>query len=373
MDTSTHKTEVEKNVIMTISPHRQEQGRMREQSKKASKEETEQSRGKPLRFNIYVFSEGVNLLILASELLPSYRRAMGRFQCLWLSLVLMPIVKGQSFLLEYEMSHVRRQALKNDHALLHVLFFMEISFCHFFRWLPLSLDLLQNNSDHCLILSCRYSSLGKVLQCGPIYREGQRMSCSFKLTKVDSSFEQHNIQIMVKDIAGKIRPSFKIVSLISRGKFSKPSWTAWIKGCSVFEWLKQIIEDDNFQSEDLPETRDCMHISFSVIDALRSRLEMVFLEHEYHMLSSCWLRNRQRFIMTVICTAKIGTWVLWLRDLVSLRYSGEMLFRCYSPWIIFWLESLGWDTVLGIECRTLRMLSNALPLNICTHLCIRIA
>lgn len=132
MDTSTHKTEVEKNVIMTISPHRQEQGRMREQSKKASKEETERSRGKPLRFNIYAFSEGVNLLILASELLPSYRRAMGRFQCLWLSLVLMPIVKGQSFLLEYEMSHVRRQALKNDHALLHVLFFMEISFCHFF-------------------------------------------------------------------------------------------------------------------------------------------------------------------------------------------------------------------------------------------------
>lgn len=84
------------------------------------------------------------------------------------------------------------------------------------------------------------------------------MSCSFKLNKVDSSFEQHNIQIMVKDIAGKIRPSFKIVSLISRGKFSKPSWTAQIKGRSTFEWLKQIIEDDNFQSEDLPETRDCM-------------------------------------------------------------------------------------------------------------------
>nr|XP_048306339.1 interleukin-13 receptor subunit alpha-1 [Myodes glareolus] len=67
-----------------------------------------------------------------------------------------------------------------------------------------------------------YSSLGKVLQCGPIYREGQRMSCSFKLTKVDSSFEQHNIQIMVKDIAGKIRPSFKIVSLISRVKPGPP-------------------------------------------------------------------------------------------------------------------------------------------------------
>lgn len=30
------------------------------------------------------------------------------------------------------MSHVRKQDLKNDHALLHVLFFMEISFYHFF-------------------------------------------------------------------------------------------------------------------------------------------------------------------------------------------------------------------------------------------------
>lgn len=97
------------------------------------------------------------------------------------------------------------------------------------------------------------------------------MSCSFKLTKVDSSFEQHNIQIMVKDTAGKIRPSFKIVSLISRGKFAKPPWTAWIKGRSVFEWLKQIIEDDKFQSEDLPGTRDCMHTHFSLIDALRCR------------------------------------------------------------------------------------------------------
>lgn len=97
------------------------------------------------------------------------------------------------------------------------------------------------------------------------------MSCSFKLTKVDSSFEQHNIQIMVKDTAGKIRPSFKIVSLISRGKFPKPPWTAWIKGRFVFEWLKQIIEDDKFRSEDLPGTRDCMHTRFSLIDALRRR------------------------------------------------------------------------------------------------------
>ncbi|XP_050997823.1 interleukin-13 receptor subunit alpha-1 [Acomys russatus] len=67
-----------------------------------------------------------------------------------------------------------------------------------------------------------YSSLGKILQCENIYREGQHIGCSFKLTKVDSTFEQHNIQIMVKDNAGKIRPSFKIVSLTSCVKPGPP-------------------------------------------------------------------------------------------------------------------------------------------------------
>lgn len=67
-----------------------------------------------------------------------------------------------------------------------------------------------------------YSSLEKILQCENIYREGQRICCSFKLTKVDSSFEQQSIQIMVKDNAGKIRPSFKIVSLTSCVKPGPP-------------------------------------------------------------------------------------------------------------------------------------------------------
>ncbi|XP_008842507.1 interleukin-13 receptor subunit alpha-1 [Nannospalax galili] len=67
-----------------------------------------------------------------------------------------------------------------------------------------------------------YSSLGKILQCENIYREGQHITCSFKLTKVDSSFEQHSVQIMVKDNAGKIRPSFKIVPLTSCVKPGPP-------------------------------------------------------------------------------------------------------------------------------------------------------
>ncbi|XP_034341627.1 interleukin-13 receptor subunit alpha-1 [Arvicanthis niloticus] len=64
-----------------------------------------------------------------------------------------------------------------------------------------------------------YSSLGKSLQCENIYREGQHIACSFKLTRVESGFEQENIQIMVKDNTGKIRPSCKIVSSTS---FVKP-------------------------------------------------------------------------------------------------------------------------------------------------------
>ncbi|XP_052027157.1 interleukin-13 receptor subunit alpha-1 isoform X2 [Apodemus sylvaticus] len=67
-----------------------------------------------------------------------------------------------------------------------------------------------------------YSSLGKSLHCENIHREGQRIACAFKLTKVESSFEHHNIQIMVKDNAGKIRPSCKIVSLTSYVKPDPP-------------------------------------------------------------------------------------------------------------------------------------------------------
>ncbi|OWJ99044.1 IL13RA1, partial [Cervus elaphus hippelaphus] len=61
-----------------------------------------------------------------------------------------------------------------------------------------------------------HRSLGKTLQCENIYREGQHIACSFDLTKVkDSSFEQHSVQVMVKDNAGKIRPSYNIVPLTS--------------------------------------------------------------------------------------------------------------------------------------------------------------
>uniref|UniRef100_A0A8C0JTJ2 Interleukin-13 receptor subunit alpha-1 n=1 Tax=Canis lupus dingo TaxID=286419 RepID=A0A8C0JTJ2_CANLU len=68
-----------------------------------------------------------------------------------------------------------------------------------------------------------HSSLGKILQCEDIYREGQHIGCSFALTNLkDSSFEQHSVQIVVKDNAGKIRPSFNIVPLTSHVKPDPP-------------------------------------------------------------------------------------------------------------------------------------------------------
>ncbi|CAK6450251.1 unnamed protein product [Pipistrellus nathusii] len=62
-----------------------------------------------------------------------------------------------------------------------------------------------------------HSSLGKIRQCENIYRESQHITCSFILTtKIkDPSFDQDNVQVMVKDNAGKIRPSFHIVPLTS--------------------------------------------------------------------------------------------------------------------------------------------------------------
>ncbi|KAF6090649.1 interleukin 13 receptor subunit alpha 1 [Phyllostomus discolor] len=61
-----------------------------------------------------------------------------------------------------------------------------------------------------------HSSLGKILQCENIYREGQHSTCSFTLTKLkDPSVDQYSVQVMVKDDAGKIRPSFNIVPLTS--------------------------------------------------------------------------------------------------------------------------------------------------------------
>ncbi|XP_014389670.1 PREDICTED: interleukin-13 receptor subunit alpha-1 [Myotis brandtii] len=66
-------------------------------------------------------------------------------------------------------------------------------------------------------LSYWHSSLGKIHQCENISREGQHITCSFTLTKVnDSSFDPQSVQVMVKDNAGKIRPSFHIVPLTSR-------------------------------------------------------------------------------------------------------------------------------------------------------------
>ncbi|XP_022374314.1 interleukin-13 receptor subunit alpha-1 isoform X2 [Enhydra lutris kenyoni] len=68
-----------------------------------------------------------------------------------------------------------------------------------------------------------HSSLGKILQCEDIYREDQHIGCSFALTNLkDSNFEQHSVQIMVKDNAGKIRPSFNIVPLTSHVKPDPP-------------------------------------------------------------------------------------------------------------------------------------------------------
>nr|XP_021542377.1 interleukin-13 receptor subunit alpha-1 [Neomonachus schauinslandi] len=68
-----------------------------------------------------------------------------------------------------------------------------------------------------------HSSLEKILQCEDIYREGQHIGCSFALTNLkDSSFEQHSVQIVVKDNAGKIRPSFNIVPLTSHVKPDPP-------------------------------------------------------------------------------------------------------------------------------------------------------
>lgn len=127
--------------------------------------------------------------------------------------------------------------------------------------LPLFLEfLIKNNAEDCLILPCRHSSLGKIHQCENISREGQHMTCSFTLTKVnDSSLDQQSVQVVVKDNAGKIKPSFHIVTLTSRGKFSKSSMTAWIKVLLSFEKSIYTIET-NFVFKILPETRLCLYI-----------------------------------------------------------------------------------------------------------------
>ncbi|KAI5934870.1 Interleukin-13 receptor subunit alpha-1 [Manis javanica] len=86
-------------------------------------------------------------------------------------------------------------------------------------WLPGR----KTSPDTNYILYYWHSSLGKILQCKNIYKEGQHIGCSFALTEVkDSSFEKHSVQVMVKDNAGKIRPSFYIVPLSSHVKPDPP-------------------------------------------------------------------------------------------------------------------------------------------------------
>lgn len=144
--------------------------------------------------------------------------------------------------------------------------------------------LVKNNVEDCLILPCRHSSLGKIHHCEKIYREGQRITCSFTLTKVkDSSFDQHNVQVMVKDNAGKIRPSFHIMPLTSHGKFSKSSMTAWIKVLMSFEQSIHIIETD-FVFKILPEKKT-MFIYLYLIFFKNASLEIILFSTYAHVFS----------------------------------------------------------------------------------------
>lgn len=68
-----------------------------------------------------------------------------------------------------------------------------------------------------------HRSLGEILKCTNFSREEGKIGCSFALTKLeDFSFEQHNVQIMVEDNEGKIRPSYHIVHLQSHVKPDPP-------------------------------------------------------------------------------------------------------------------------------------------------------
>ncbi|KAG8510680.1 Interleukin-13 receptor subunit alpha-1, partial [Galemys pyrenaicus] len=86
-------------------------------------------------------------------------------------------------------------------------------------WLPGK----NTSPDTNYTLSYWHRSLGNILQCVDIFREDQRIGCSFALAKVsDFSLEQHSVQIMVRDDAGKIRPSYSIVPLTSHVKPGPP-------------------------------------------------------------------------------------------------------------------------------------------------------
>ncbi|XP_077001505.1 interleukin-13 receptor subunit alpha-1 [Tamandua tetradactyla] len=125
-------------------------------------------------------------------------------------------------------------------------------------WLP-----GKNTSPHTnYTLHYWHSGLGKILQCENFYTEGQHIGCSFDLTKVkDSNFEQHSVQIMVKDDAGKIRPVFNIVPLTSRVKPDPPhvKYLSFEKGGLYVEWknpqnfisrcLSYQVEVNNSQTE----------------------------------------------------------------------------------------------------------------------------
>lgn len=86
-------------------------------------------------------------------------------------------------------------------------------------WLPGK----NTSPDTNYTLSYWHRSLKEIHQCEDFIREGQHISCSFSLTKMpDSNLEQHNVQIMVRDYEGKIRPSYSIVPLTSHVKPDPP-------------------------------------------------------------------------------------------------------------------------------------------------------
>ncbi|KAM6151273.1 interleukin-13 receptor subunit alpha-1 [Rhynchocyon petersi] len=125
-------------------------------------------------------------------------------------------------------------AVKELQCIWHNLSYMKCS------WLP------GNNTspDTSYILYYWHRSLGKILQCDNIYSEGQRTGCSFNLENL--RVEQGSLQIMVKDSAGKIRPSFNVLPLNSHVKPDPPHIKnlSFINGDLYVEWKNP----ENFKS-----------------------------------------------------------------------------------------------------------------------------
>ncbi|XP_019523380.1 PREDICTED: interleukin-13 receptor subunit alpha-1 [Hipposideros armiger] len=110
-----------------------------------------------------------------------------------------------------------------------------------------------------------HSSLGKILQCEDIFRSGQHIGCSFALTKVkDSSFDQHSVQVMVKDNAGKIRPSFNIVPLTSHGNM------VFLNLFFLYIFKVEEPKCDNLESEGNLEGTICFRVPGAFPDTLNT-------------------------------------------------------------------------------------------------------